>query len=222
MLETQVVEAAPANSLPAKSAEVRSQVCRLTGRLCGGETFIETVTTQLHVAASPESVWDRIVFYEEVPRRPPLLLGALLPRPVRTQGDKTCLGATVECIYSGGGRLAKRITGVDPPRLLQFEVMQQFLGIEDCLVTLGGSYQIESCGSASHVLLRTHYEARLHPRGLWYPIEAFLVGQLHRHILHGLSCEAHAENRVLSPASLATSRGLPGGLACKLQSRSHL
>jgi len=221
MLGSQVVEPAGANSCPTESGAIRSPVCRLAGRFCGGETFIETVTTQLHVDASPDSVWNRIVFFEEVPRRPPFLLGALLPRPIRTQGDKTRLGATVECIYNGGRSLVKRITGVDPPRLLQFEVMTQSLGIEDCLKPVGGSYQIESCGRASHVFLRTHYEARLHPRALWRPIEAFLVGQLHTHILRGLSSTAPAENRILSPVLLAP-RGLPGGLACKVQSRSHL
>ena len=43
------------------------------------------------------------MLYEEVPGHPPFLLRALLPNPVRTQGDKSRIGATVRCTYTGWG-----------------------------------------------------------------------------------------------------------------------
>lgn len=218
---TAEVEAAqPAPASTRRSASGAPLFC-FVARLCAGAPVSETVTTQVHVDAGPESVWNRILFYEDVPRRPPMLLGALLPHPVRTQGDKTCIGANVQCIYGGGRSLAKRITAVQPPRLLAFEVIEQSLGIEECLITLGGCYQIERCGGASHVVLKTSYQARLHPRWLWRQVEAFLVSQLHTHILRGLSVAALSENRLLSPVALAPPRVPQGGLACKAQSCSH-
>ena len=65
--------------------------------------------TKVHFDASPETVWQGMLFYEEVPRRPMPLLRVFLPAPVRTQGDKTRVGAIIECTYDGG-YLEKRIT----------------------------------------------------------------------------------------------------------------
>jgi hypothetical protein len=158
---------------------------RLVSWLVAGEAVREAVATQVHLDASPEIVWNHIMLYEEVPGRPPFLLRALLPHPVRTEGDKTRVGAIVRCAYREG-HLVKRITSVEPPHFLQFEVIEQRLGIESCTLTLGGSYQMHPCEDAADVLLTTNYRAYLRPRVLWRPLEAFLVGQLHKHILDGI------------------------------------
>ena len=155
---------------------------RLASLLFARNAASESVETQVHFNASPEAVWDHIMFYEEVPGRPPFLLRTLLPRPVRTEGDKTRVGATVRCAYRGGD-LVKRITKVEAPHFLQFEVDRQSLGIEGCVLTLGGSYQMLTNGDVTDVVLTTNYQAFLRPRSLWRPLEAILVSQLHRHIL---------------------------------------
>ena len=158
---------------------------RLVSWLFARQGVSEVVATRIRFNASPEAVWNHIMFYEEVPGRPAFLLRALLPYPVRTEGDKTRVGATVRCAYSGGD-LVKRITHVEPPHLLQFEVIEQRLGIEGCILTRGGSYQISMRGEASDVVLITNYRAYLRPRYLWRPLEALLVSQLHNHILRGV------------------------------------
>jgi hypothetical protein len=127
-----------------------------------------------------------MLLYEDVPVRPPFLLRAFLPYPVRTEGDKTRVGATIQCTYHGGD-LVKRIQVVERPHVLKFEVIQQRLGIESCVVTVGGSYEIRSCGDRSRIVLTTNYLAHLRPRSLWRPIERFFTRKLHRHILDGMS-----------------------------------
>jgi len=184
----------------------------------------EAVATRVHFDASPEAVWNRIMFYEEVPGRAPFLLRALLPRPIRAEGDKTRIGTKVRCVYNGGD-LVKRITRVDAPHLLEFEVVDQRLRIEDCIRTSGGSYQIYSCGDATDVLLITNYEAYLRPRSLWRLLETLLVSQLHRHILRGVSAAVFHRDPAARPAvaeSLKPQCVPPGGLACTvLQSSSR-
>jgi hypothetical protein len=143
------------------------------------------VTTRLRLNASPVTVWDHIMFYEDVPGRPSLLLRALLPYPVRTHGDKTRVGTTVRCEYKRGN-LVKRITTVDSPYRLRFDVIEQQLGIEDCVRTVGGSYQISPCGDASEVVLTTMYHSFLRPRSFWRPFESLVLTRLHGHILQGL------------------------------------
>jgi hypothetical protein len=126
------------------------------------------------------------MFYEEVPGRPAFLLRTLVPYPVRAEGDKTRAGATVRCVYRTGD-LTKRIETTSPPHLLEFEVIQQGLGIEGCLVTRGGSYRISASGDSTSILLITDYEAYLRPRFFWRCLEGYLIGRLHMHILSGLA-----------------------------------
>jgi len=176
----------------------------------------EAIVTRVQFDASPDTVWNHLVFYEEVPGPAPLLLRMLLPHPVRTEGDKTRLGAVVRCAYRGGD-LIKRITAVEPPHFLQFEVVGQRLGIEDCVLTQGGSYQILDRGDATEVVLVTNYQAYLRPRYLWRPLEARLVSQLHGHILRGLNTALLATSPAVRPGareSLGTESAVPGDLAC--------
>lgn len=161
---------------------------RVLGGLFAGNSAKEAVATGIRFRASPEVVWNHIMFYEEVPHRPALLLRLLLPSPIRTDGDKSHVGATVRCIYEGGD-LVKRITGIDAPHLLQFEVIEQRLGIERCLLTYGGSYRIEARADDSEVVLVTDYDAYLRPRRLWRPLEKLLLRHLHLHILRGIGAE---------------------------------
>ena len=190
---------------------------RLASWLFGHGTVCETVATRLHFDASPAAVWNHIMFYEEVPGRPPFLLRALLPRPVRTDGNKTRVGAIVRCTYREGD-LLKRITSLEPPHFLGFAVIEQSLGIEDCVLTLRGSYEIFACGNASDVVLITNYQAHLRPRYLWRLLEGFLVSQLHRHILRGVRAAltpANPDKQRAVADSYAPQRSAPrGDLPC--------
>jgi hypothetical protein len=134
------------------------------------------------------------MFYEDVPKTPAFLLRALLPCPVRAEGDKTHPGATVRCVYRTG-EITKRITTTDRPHLLEFEVIRQRLGIEGCLVTRGGSYRISANEGSSRVVLITEYEAYLRPRFFWRRLEARLIGQLHLHILGGIRTAVRTARR---------------------------
>ena len=204
-------ETTPASMLSGRQEAARY---RLANRFFAGHAVSETVITQMHMSASPETVWNHVMLYEEVPGRAPFLLRTFLPRPIHTEGDKTCVGARVCCVYSDGN-LIKRITTADPPHVLQFEVVEQRLGIEDCVLTVGGSYRISSCGDASDVTLITNYQAYWHPRNLWRRLEGALVRQLHSHILRGV-CAAVAPENSTTFASAGTShilgstpRGVP-------------
>lgn len=184
----------------------------------------DAVETSIHFHASPETVWQRMLSYEEVPARPPFLLRVLLPHPVRTEGDKTCVGANVQCRYKGGN-MVKRIKVVEPPHLVQFEVTQQRLGIEGCVTTLGGSYQLRSCGDQTEIVLTTNYQGHLRPRYFWRPFERFLAHQLHRHILGGM--RASLPRSGPSKRSAVADRSMPTGIppqeakCTTSQSRSH-
>jgi hypothetical protein len=159
----------------------------LVGRLFpkSAASASDAVTTAQRFNASPEAVWLRIALYEEVRTNPPFLLRLFLPCPAHTAGDKTRVGASIRCEYDEG-YLVKRITLVEPPHLMEFEVGEQRLGIETCITTLGGCYQIRACGDGSEAELVTNYRGHLRPRFLWRPVERYVARQLHLHILHGM------------------------------------
>ena len=70
-----------------------------------------------------------------------------LPSPVKTQGNDKQVGTSVECTYSRGS-LVKRITVLERPRLVRFEVLEQHLGVERCMTTVEGSYEFRAEGRA--------------------------------------------------------------------------
>ncbi|MFO1314328.1 MAG: hypothetical protein U1F58_01900 [Burkholderiales bacterium] len=162
----------------------------LVGRLFPASAAIEAVTTTAQFDLPADALWQAMMFYEDVPAAPPRLLRWLLPCPVRTQSAGKHEGALVECTYSHGS-LTKRITVLERPRLVRFEVLEQRLGIERCLTTVEGSYEFRPRDGGTEVALTTRYRGHLRPRALWRPLERLLAHQLHRHILGGMGA-AHA------------------------------
>lgn len=168
------------------ASSLKSALFGLTAKLFSGNPEFTTVETDVYLPNCVEDVWSSMLTYEEVPGNPPLLVRLLLPRPVKTHGDKTVVGNELPCHYEGGGMI-KRITSVEAPNLLAFDVLDQQLGIESCLRAVGGSYAITREGSGSRIRLVTNYEAKLHPRALWHPLEDYLAHAFHRHILAGMA-----------------------------------
>lgn len=184
------------------------RLSRLLSLFFAREAVSEMTTTRIRLGASPETAWNCIMFYEEVPGRPPLPLRAVMPYPLRTEGQKNGIGAIVLCLYQGGN-LVKRITAVDPPRFMQFQVLEQCLGIEGCVRAESGSYEICQNDDHSDVVLTTLYKAYLRPRWLWRPLEKLLTGQLHRHVLSGMRDILSEEPRgIEAPAECSPSRTL--------------
>jgi hypothetical protein len=142
------------------------------------------------------------MFYEEVPGQPPFPLNLFMPIPVRTEGGKGRPGATIRCIYRSGD-LTKRITAIDSPRRIDFEVLDQRLGIEGCAIARVGSYEITPASVGCNVVLTTNYTAFLHPRPFWRPIERLLTHQLHRHVLNGMRGIVRPAPASLAPAPTA-------------------
>jgi len=155
------------------------------GRLFPRNNTLDAVATRARFDASPETIWQGMLFYEEVAGRPMPLLRMFLPAPVRTQGDKTRVGAIIRCTYERG-YLEKRITAAERGHFVRFDILVQRLGVEDCISMRDGSYEIRPDGSGSVVLLTTRYRGHLRPRWLFRPLERFLAHLLHRHILDGM------------------------------------
>jgi len=148
----------------------------------------DAVVTKMRFNAPAQRVWESLVFYEEVKKRPGWLLRLFLPEPLSTQGGKTQPGSLIRCRYAKGS-LMKRITEVEIGHRIDFQVIEQNLGLEGCVAMTSGSYRLQSVAGGCEVALTTRYRGHLRPRWLWQRLERFLAHRLHRHILNGVRAE---------------------------------
>ena len=130
-----------------------------------------------------------------------------MPKPMRTEGEKTQAGQIVHCVYDGG-HLVKRIIAVEPPHRMAFDVLEQRLGIEGCVIAQEGAYEVNRVPGGSEVVLTTQYRTFLHPRWLWRPLERMVAKSLHLHILHAIQEGGH-ENPLSSPLIVAHEKSAP-------------
>jgi hypothetical protein len=146
-----------------------------------------TVSTEAILPAASTIVWAALVFYEEVTHRPPLLLQALLPHPLRSEGDKRNVGSIVRCTYREG-HLLKIITNVDEGHMVAFDICEQELRIAGGARLLGGSTVVQPISSLdTRVTLTTRYalpERRLAGLRRW--ISAQVTHAFHRHLMEGI------------------------------------
>ena len=161
------------------------------GRWTGGAGVSEEVETRMIFPMRAVDAWERIVFFEETLRRPPWILRLVIPEPLGVEGEKSQVGGLVRCVYRSG-EIVKHMTALDWPERVSFDVLGQDLGIEKMLVVRGGSYWIEDDGEMCRVRLATRYTAFMRPRWLWRPVERWLMGMLHLHILTSMLAEGGA------------------------------
>jgi len=86
-----------------------------------------SVVTRTAFDSSLDRTWSSLLYYEQISRRPPLLLHLLLPSPIRTEGKRSEVGDEVKCSYRSG-YLVKKVTCIEDRRRYGFEVIRHLLG----------------------------------------------------------------------------------------------
>ena len=153
-----------------------------------------TVATSMIFDAATADVWDSLMFYEQIDRRPPLHLRLLLPMPIETAGRKSEIGDEARCLYRDG-YLIKRVTQVEPRRRYVFEVAEQALVVGGGVKLSGGEYVIrEIAHGRAEVQIVTRYTSPRWPRWLWQPVERVVCHSFHRHILRAMRREVEVRS----------------------------
>jgi hypothetical protein len=144
---------------------------------------IASVITCQDFAASADAVWNALMFYEEVEESLPLVLRAVLPTPIGSEGCKSQVGNEIKCRYVNG-HLLKRVTHVTRGRSYSFDVIEQSLALRGGIKLLGGNYTLRNLSRArTRVALATRYQSPNQPRWLYGRLEAVICHSFHRHIL---------------------------------------
>ena len=150
---------------------------------CGARQHTASVITYQDFSASTEAVWEALMFYEEIEESLPLVLRALLPKPIGSEGCKSEIGSEIKCRYVNG-HLLKRVTHVIRGRSYSFDVVEQSLALRGGIKLLGGNYTLSDLsGDRTRVALATRYQSPNRPRWLYGRLEAVICHSFHRHIL---------------------------------------
>jgi hypothetical protein len=144
-----------------------------------------SVTTCKDFFAAADSVWDALMFYEEIAADRPFLLRRFLPTPIGTQGCKSQVGSDIQCRYVGG-HLVKRVTRVVRAHNYAFEIVEQNLALGGIRL-LGGGYTLRVLSEdRTRVALTTHYASPNRPHWLFGSLEAAVCHSFHRYILSAM------------------------------------
>ncbi|SDX72559.1 hypothetical protein [Lysobacter enzymogenes] len=162
--------------------------------------------TTLRIACRAEDAWNTVCFYEHIRRKPSLFLRSVLPVPMYTTGCAGNVGDTSRCLYSDGGYLAKRITGVIPGERIEFEVIEHSIRYCRSIALKGGSISViaDQDGACSvHMLTRCELQSRwLRPLR---PFIEFTISAMHRIVMRDMQerLEARDANRLCASGSSA-------------------
>ncbi|HYB54230.1 MAG TPA: hypothetical protein VEG84_10210 [Thermoanaerobaculia bacterium] len=171
-----------------------------------------SVKTEIVLAHPPEKLWNDLMFYEQVPDPPPLLLRLLLPAPERAERCGSDVGDETRCVYKTG-YLIKRLVEVDRERYCRFDVVEQALKMPGKIRLIGGSYTLRALSDgATRIQAETRYVSLRRPSWLWRPIEAAVCHAFHRHILAAIGRAGRTER---GRSGAAASQPLRQNLAAR-------
>lgn len=143
-----------------------------------------------------EDAWNTVCFYEHIRRNPSLFLRSVLPVPMRTTGCHGKVGDTSRCLYSDGGYLAKRITGVIPGKRVEFDVIEHSIRYCRSIALKGGSISVIAHGDrVCSVHMLTRYELQSPWLLPLRPFIEFTISAMHRIVMRDM------QERLQAPAT---------------------
>lgn len=148
--------------------------------------FAISVVTSINLPAPAATVWEELMFYEQIEEPPPWLLRLLLPIPLRTEGRPRAVGDEIRCLYQGGD-LIKRVTRMTRGWHYDFEVVTQSLALGGGIRLVSGSYTLSALpNGGTRLALETLYTSPRRPRLLCRWIEEKICHLFHGHILSAM------------------------------------
>jgi uncharacterized membrane protein YhaH (DUF805 family) len=180
-----------------------------------------TVTTSIEIEAPPQTVWNDLIAFSELPAQREWIFKTGIAYPIRAEIKGRGVGAIRHCVFSTGSFI-EPITIWDEPRLLRFSVlknpapMQEWTIYEDIhpphlegfLLSQQGQFRLISI-SANRTLLEgtTWYYHNLWPESYWRFWSDMIIHHIHTRVLRHIKLTAESErNKTILAGPLETVR----------------
>ena len=168
------------------------------------------VTTQMHIDAVPEDVWEQVVTFESLEEPDELMFKAGLAYPTHATIEGEGPGAIRRCEFNTG-TFVEPITIWDEPRLLRFDVtenpipMKELSPYEDLspahlhghFYSEQGEFRLERQPDGTTILYgTTWYRQHLWPAHYWRFWSDGVIHAIHNRVLEHIKEESEAPVRV--------------------------
>jgi len=177
------------------------------------EKFLETkapayqVTSTIEIQASPETVWQEVVAFSEIPPPEEWVFRSGIAYPIRAKIEGTGVGATRHCIFSTG-EFTEPIKKWQEPELLQFTVASNpppiremsFYSIDpphlhNFFISHAGQFKLVRTPTGTTRLEgTTWYSHNLYPAAYWRLWSDYIIHKIHMRVLGHIKEEVENQN----------------------------
>jgi hypothetical protein len=162
------------------------------------------VVTAVEVEATPQTVWNHVVQFDEIRDAPAWYFRAGIAYPIRATINGQGVGALRRCEFSTGA-FVEPITAWDPPRSLAFDVIEQPPPLRELSIytevyaphldgyfrsTHGEFRMIPMPNGHTRLEGHTWFSVDLYPQGYWRAASEMLLHRIHRRVLNQVKRES--------------------------------
>ena len=146
----------------------------------------ESVTTTIHLTATPEEVWANIQSLDKLAGRKPLLMYMGLPVPQRCELKGTSVGSKRVC-YFDQGSIEETVMEWDPPRTMRLAIDRTNMPGRHWLEFNGAEYDLRGDATGTTITRVTTIRSNLRPAWYWARFEVWGVASEHEYLFSDLA-----------------------------------
>jgi hypothetical protein len=149
------------------------------------EARTQSVSTTVHLAATPEEVWANIQSLDKLAGRKPLLMHIGLPIPQKCVLQGTSVGSKRIC-YFDHGSIEESVLEWDPPRRMRLAIDRTNMPGRHWLEFDGAEYNLKGDATGTTLTRVTTIRSNLRPAWYWARLESWGVQSEHEYLFSDL------------------------------------
>jgi len=150
------------------------------------EARIQSVTTTMHLAATPQQVWANIQSLDKLAGRKPLLMHIGLPVPQKCVLEGKSVGSKRIC-YFDQGSIEESVLEWDPPRRMRLAIDRTNMPGRHWLEFDGAEYDLKGDATGTTITRVTTIRSNLQPAWYWARFEKWGVESEHEYLFSDLA-----------------------------------
>ncbi len=150
------------------------------------EARTESVTTSIHLSATPEEVWANIQSLDKLAGRKPMLMYVGLPVPQRCELKGKSVGSKRIC-YFDQGSIEEIVLEWNPPSRMRLAIDRTNMPGRHWLEFDGAQYDLQADATGTTITRVTTIRSNLWPAWYWSRFEIWGVASEHEYLFSDLA-----------------------------------